>query len=101
MRIAARQVPTDVIYRPKMGFGMPLADWFLGPLGDFVESLMADSQAMHEDWVRIEPVRAALTEHRAGKDHSTRLWLFLWFELWLRWARTGKPGHTQTLGTNV
>lgn len=83
-RIAARHVPAEVVYRPKMGFAMPLQGWFRGLLGDFLAELMDESLAVNEGWIRIEPVRACLMEHRAGQDHSTRLWLVLWFELWLR-----------------
>ncbi|WP_295446064.1 asparagine synthase (glutamine-hydrolyzing) [uncultured Thiodictyon sp.] len=83
-RIAARHVPAEVVYRPKMGFGMPLPQWFRGALGEYLEVLMSDSLAVGAGWILAGPVRTCLAEHRAGLDHSTRLWLILWFELWLR-----------------
>jgi asparagine synthase (glutamine-hydrolysing) len=89
-RIAARYLPKEVIYRPKMGFGMPLPQWFRGILGEYLEALMSDSRAESEDWIRVGPVRACLEEHRAGRDHSTKLWLVLWFELWLRLVDHGR-----------
>lgn len=83
-RIAARHVPPDVIYRPKMGFGMPLAQWFRGRLGDALEELLSRSVAEAEGWIKVAPVRRQLQEHRSGRDHATRLWLILWLELWFR-----------------
>ena len=83
-RIAARLVPPEVIYRPKMGFAMPLPEWFRGPLGETLENLLEDSIAVSEGWIQASPVRKCLLEHRNGHDHATRLWLILWLELWFR-----------------
>ena len=99
-RIAARHVPGEVIYRPKMGFAMPLAQWFRGLLGECLGELMSDSLAVKEGWIQYEPVRRYLAEHRSGRDHSTRLWLVLWFELWLRYVSEGQ-GQQYRLGARV
>ncbi len=82
--LAARLVPPEVVYRRKMGFGMPLVHWWRGRLGDWLEAMLADSVAEAEDWIRSEPVRRMLLEHREGANHHTRLWLVLWLELWFR-----------------
>jgi asparagine synthase (glutamine-hydrolysing) len=83
-RIAARWVPLEVVYRPKMGFAMPLSLWFRGSLGNVLERLLAKSLAVEEGWIRSEPVRRSLEAHRNGENHATRLWLILWLELWFR-----------------
>ncbi len=83
-KLAARWVPPEVVYRPKMGFGMPLVHWWRGRLGDWLDVMMVDSVAETEGWIRSEPVRKMLAEHRAGANHQTRLWLVLWLELWCR-----------------
>lgn len=83
-RLAARYVPPEVVYRPKMGFAMPLAEWFRGALGAFLESFLDDSVAIAAGWLDERGVRKCLVEHLAGQDHSTRLWLVLWLELWFR-----------------
>lgn len=93
-RIAMRHVPADVITRPKMGFGMPLAEWFrAGVLKDMIEDLLETSVAVSEGWIRAEAVRQALAEHQTGIDRATRLWLFLWLELWFRevWIPSRTP----------
>jgi len=89
-RIAARHVPPGVIYRPKMGFAMPLSQWFRGKLGGMLEEMLEGSVAFSEGLIQVEPVRKCLLLHRQGSDNSTRLWLFLWLELWCRLVLRGK-----------
>lgn len=83
-RLAARHVPPGVIYRPKMGFGMPLGSWFRGRLGDYLADLLDSSLLVEQGWIRPGPVRTALAAHRGGQSQSVRLWLILWLELWFR-----------------
>lgn len=89
-RIAARHVPPEIIHRPKMGFAMPLSQWFRGRLGDMLDDLLSDSIAATEGWIQTEPVRKCLQEHQNGRDHATRLWLVLWLELWFRLVGSAK-----------
>ena len=83
-KIASRHVPPEVIYRPKMGFGMPLNEWFRGELGEALEGFMRQSLAAEAGWIRRGPVMRCLNEHRAGKNNAARLWLILWLEQWFR-----------------
>ncbi len=97
--IAAQLVPPEVIYRPKMGFAMPLDVWLRGRLGNVLEGLLDNSVAAEEGWIRSEPVRQLLQAHRIGEDHTTRLWLVLWLELWFRLVvRGASPESTQLNG---
>jgi asparagine synthase (glutamine-hydrolysing) len=90
-RIASRLVPGEVIYRPKMGFAMPLPEWFRAELGDALERLLAESAAGAAGWIVTGRALRELEEHRRGvHDHSTRLWLILWLEIWFRVA--ARPG---------
>jgi asparagine synthase (glutamine-hydrolysing) len=78
-------VPRECVYRPKMGFAMPTPRWFRGKLGLVTQELAATSRAVRAGWINGPAVLSALSEHREGRaDHSTRLWLFLWLELWTR-----------------
>ena len=83
-RIASRLVPREVIYRPKMGFGLPLPAWFRGTLGAALDDLMRDSVAASAGWINARAVGRYLQMHRAGRNQDTRLWLVLWLELWFR-----------------
>lgn len=83
-KIAAKSVPPEVVYRRKMGFALPLRHWFRGRLGAALESLLQDSLAASEGWIRAAPVLRMLDEQRSGANHETRLWLVLWLEFWFR-----------------
>jgi asparagine synthase (glutamine-hydrolysing) len=84
-RIASRLVPPDVVYRPKMGFAMPLPRWFKTELGYVLERLLTHSVAKREGWIDSDRVLRELSEHRNGvRNNQTRLWLILWLELWFR-----------------
>ncbi len=85
-RIAARLVPAEVIYRPKMGFAMPLQRWFQLGTGSCAGAT-ADRQCGDNGKagsIRHRVLRE-LRDHRDGtRDNHTRLWLILWLELWFR-----------------
>ena len=88
-RIAARWVPPESVFRQKMGFAMPLPQWFRGKLGNTLHQLLEESVAVNDGWVKAEPVRRLLQKHREGENHATRLWDILWLELWFRLALRG------------
>lgn len=98
-RIAARLVPAEVIYRPKMGFAMPLPLWFRAELGTVLERLMANSVAEREGWISTNRVIRELDDHRSGRrDNHTRLWLVLCLEIWFR-NLTGAMNYDADLST--
>jgi asparagine synthase (glutamine-hydrolysing) len=98
-QIASQWVPPEVIYRPKMGFAMPLDVWFRGRLGNVLEGLLDNSVAAQEGWLQSAPVRQFLRAHRMGENHTARLWLVLWLELWFRLVVNGaSPESTQLNG---
>jgi asparagine synthase (glutamine-hydrolysing) len=88
--IAKRLMPAELVDRPKMGFGVPIAGWFRGPLGDQFEQLVLAPDSLSRD--QLDPAAAAtlLREHRSGQfDHNHRLWVLLMYELWARtWLKT-------------
>lgn len=74
-------VDTDLLYRPKMGFVVPISRWFRGPLADEISALVDRSTAMETGWFDADFLRAAISDHRRGtRDNSRLLWQFLMFE---------------------
>ena len=79
-----KHVPKDLIERPKMGFGVPLAEWLRGPLKDWAESLLEEKRLHQEGFFNVEFVRDKWLEHLSGnRNWSFQLWNVLMFQAWL------------------
>jgi len=84
-RAFGEMLPQEIVRRPKMGFGVPIADWFRGELRDYLRSVLLAPEALGRGYFRPETVTALVEEHVAKRaDHGYRLWSLLMFELWHR-----------------
>jgi asparagine synthase (glutamine-hydrolysing) len=88
-RVVDRYVPRNLIERPKMGFGVPLAAWLRGPLRDWAEDLL-DPQTVGGGLLDTAAVRTMWSEHvEGGRNWAYALWTVLMFEAWRRrWMGT-------------
>jgi asparagine synthase (glutamine-hydrolysing) len=77
-------LPPELVDRPKMGFGVPLAAWLRTELRELSWDLLTDRTARSRGFFRPEAVTRMLHQHAAGTDHSTRIWALIQFELWHR-----------------
>jgi asparagine synthase (glutamine-hydrolysing) len=78
-------LPQEIMYRPKMGFAVPLAQWFRGPLRQRVrDSVLGDSLAATGIFERRVLERILADHQRGARDHSSPLWTLLMFEAFLR-----------------
>ncbi|MGB7203599.1 MAG: asparagine synthase (glutamine-hydrolyzing) [Pyrinomonadaceae bacterium] len=84
-KIAARLVPREVIYRRKMGFGVPVGHWLRGEMKDFLRDVLLSDKALNRGIIRGEKIREYVEEHIDGKfDHSFQVWTLLMLELWFQ-----------------
>lgn len=84
-KVAARLVPRDVVYRRKMGFGVPIGKWFRGEMKDFVTEVLLSEKSLTRGIIRPDVLRRYVAEHTAAeRDHSFQLWAFLMLELWFQ-----------------
>ncbi len=80
-RLAERHIPKALLNRPKMGFGIPLAQWLRGPLRDWAEPLLS-AQALG-DLLHPAPIRRRWEAHLSGReDHAYALWNILSLQHW-------------------
>jgi asparagine synthase (glutamine-hydrolysing) len=78
-------IPDAILDRPKMGFGVPIVDWFRHDLRDWTRDILLDPAARERGWFDPAYVEATLDRHAAGlEDASSRIWALLVLELWLR-----------------
>jgi asparagine synthase (glutamine-hydrolysing) len=87
-RILDKRVPRALIDRPKMGFGVPLAEWLRGPLRDWAENLLDPARLRNDGYFNSAPIRDKWEQHLAGTaDWHYWLWDILMFQSWLDAAR--------------
>jgi len=78
-------LPHDVLYRPKMGFAVPLARWFRGPLAGRVRESLLGSRLADTGWFNRDYLEHLVDAHASGaRDYSSPIWSLLMFEAFLR-----------------
>jgi len=84
-KVAARLVPKEVVYRRKMGFGVPVGKWFRGEMKEFVREVLLSQKAMGRGIIRPEMTEKYVNEHTNGeRDHAFQIWTLLMLELWFQ-----------------
>jgi asparagine synthase (glutamine-hydrolysing) len=78
-------LPAEIMYRPKMGFAVPLARWFRGPLRQRVRDSLLGGPMIESGWFNPAAIRQIVEQHEAGRrDHSTPIWTLLMYDAFLR-----------------
>jgi asparagine synthase (glutamine-hydrolysing) len=78
-------LPSDVLYRPKMGFAVPLARWFRGPLRQRVRNSLLKGQIAESGYFNPDMIKQIVEQHESGvRDHSTPIWTLLMYDAFLR-----------------
>ena len=78
-------LPHDILYRPKMGFAVPLARWFRGPLRQRVRDAVLGERLLSTGWFNADYLTHLVDAHQSGaRDYSAPLWTLLMFEAFLR-----------------
>ncbi|MCX5901284.1 MAG: asparagine synthase (glutamine-hydrolyzing) [Proteobacteria bacterium] len=78
-------LPREVLYRKKMGFGVPISRWLRSDLKQPAYDILLDSRTIGRGYFKREAVQQLLDDHVSMRaDHSYRLWALLWLELWQR-----------------
>ena len=92
-RAMASSLPGDILTRRKMGFGVPLGEWFRGELRELVRDVLLSRVARERGMFRPAAIARLLDAHEAGRrDYSARLWALVCLELWMgQWLDARVP----------
>jgi asparagine synthase (glutamine-hydrolysing) len=82
--VARSLVPANLVDRPKMGFGIPRAEWLRTGMREMVADTLTDTTANQRGWFNPVEVKKTVDSHMAGKDLDNQLWPMLMLELWAR-----------------
>ena len=79
------RLPREVLYRPKMGFAVPLAQWLRGPLRRRVRDSLLGERLSDTGLFDGDYVARLVDDHQSGnRDYSAPLWALLMFDAFLR-----------------
>lgn len=81
----ANDLPASILNRGKQGFGVPIAQWFRGPLRGYLRDVLLSPEALNRGYFKPETLRRFVEEHQSGKrERAYGLWALLMLELWHR-----------------
>jgi len=83
-KAAERLVPKENLYRPKMGFSIPLKYWFSGKIDKYAGSVLLSQKAASRGLFKQEAVKRMFKAHGEKEDFGPKLWALLSLELWFR-----------------
>ncbi|HRQ74859.1 MAG TPA: asparagine synthase (glutamine-hydrolyzing) [Phycisphaerales bacterium] len=86
--MARKYLPDEIVDRPKMGFAIPIGEWFRSDFGG-MRALLLDYLHADQPFGTVElntdAVKRLVEEHLAGgRDHSQRLFVLLTLAIWHR-----------------
>ena len=78
-------LPNDIIYRKKMGFAAPMAQWLEGDFGKQAESEILSAPLLEEVGFNRGHISTLIKDHRTGRrDTSLLVWILYNLTAWHR-----------------
>jgi asparagine synthase (glutamine-hydrolysing) len=86
LRLAMRRLlPPSILERPKIGFRVPVNEWFRGPMRSYLLEHLTGAGSRTRDYYHPQVLRQYLDEHISGRhNHEKLLWSLLNLEIWHR-----------------
>jgi asparagine synthase (glutamine-hydrolysing) len=76
-------LPDRILNRPKKGFGIPVADWFRGPLREQMREVLSAEGVRRDGFFDAGVVDGLVADHVAGRrDNRKQLWTLFAFQMW-------------------
>lgn len=86
LRQAARTlIPQAILERPKVGFRVPVNEWFRGPMKGYLREHLQASDSKTRGYYDAKVLDRTLDDHIDGRqNHEKLLWALLNLEIWHR-----------------
>lgn len=80
-----RLLPAAILDRPKVGFRVPVNEWFRGSMRDYLMDHLTGADSRTSKYFHRPALDRVLAEHVTGRqNHEKLLWCLLNLELWHR-----------------
>lgn len=79
-------LPDEILYRPKMGFPVPIGNWLRGKFKPIVEEYVVSERALSRGIFNPDFIREIVSKHNSGENHDFRIFDLINFEIWYRQA---------------
>ena len=101
--VARTLLPDAIIDRKKVGFRVPLDEWFRGGLRDYAHDLLLGSDSFVSSYLERAPIEGLLQDHMRGRrNEELRLWTLLGLEVWHRtFLRGAADAHASRPGARA
>jgi len=78
-----QDLPDDILYRRKMGFSVPLAQWLRAEIKDLAENVIFNSKGGLSDYFNMQYIHDLWNQHQTeSNDNATVIWSMLMFQMW-------------------
>lgn len=78
-------IPNEILYRKKMGFGVPIDQWFKKDLKEYVKDILLSEKAIARNLFKKEKIEKILDLHTETEiNYANKIWALLTLELWFR-----------------
>jgi asparagine synthase (glutamine-hydrolysing) len=78
-------LPSEIVRRKKVGFRVPIGEWFRGPYRDLLQDMLVSETSSLAQMISGFKLRRLVTEHLNGRqNHERILWSLINLEIFLR-----------------
>jgi asparagine synthase (glutamine-hydrolysing) len=82
-------IPDEIIYRQKMGFNAPMAQWLRGDFGKKVHKMVLESSLINSGYFNLNHINKIFNSHlNHSVDNSLYIWtlfnLVAWHKYWIQ-----------------
>ncbi len=78
-------VPKEILYRKKMGFGVPIEHWFRKEMKNYMYEILLSDKATSRNIFNKKAIKNLLDTHiRTKINHAHRIWALITLELWFQ-----------------
>lgn len=82
-QIVHKYIPQAMMDRPKMGFGIPIANWLSNDLKQFVDQYFDEAYIRKQNIFNNEEVQRIRNSFYLGKvERAEKIWYLLMFQMW-------------------